>query len=402
MSQVEIIRQLLKDSESNGSLWYLLGLEYVHAGERSSALEAFGRALQYSDDKLKSQVSEQLIALSTSAEPEKPLSVTSEPEESVSCSSSEDGVVKSFAGGIHVIQGGLGKKAAIPANDIVTFADVGGLDQVKKSIRLKIIEPFASPGLFEKFRKKSGGGILLYGPPGCGKTFMAKATAGECRAKFVGISINDILDPYLGVSEQQLHDVFGSARAGAPCILFFDEIDTLGFHRGKSSSHLLRGVIDQLLTELDGLNSSTEQILVIGATNTPWDVDPAFKRPGRFDRLQFVPPPDLEARKVIFQLKLSERPTDSIDFNALALATELYSGADIENVVELATENVIDEIMHTRIERPIRMNDLLLSIERTSPSTIEWLRTVKTYVKYGNQSRQYDEVQKFLSKHKEI
>jgi SpoVK/Ycf46/Vps4 family AAA+-type ATPase len=134
----------------------------------------------------------------------------------------------------------------------------------------------------------------------------------------------------------------------------------------------------------------------------PWDVDTAFKRPGRFDKTIFVSPPDQGARALIFKLKLKDRPTDIIDYNMLAKNTELYSGADIENVVEVATENVITEILSSGVERLITMNDLVEAIKCTKPSTIEWLRTIKNYVKYSNQAGVYDEVEKFLASHKGI
>jgi SpoVK/Ycf46/Vps4 family AAA+-type ATPase len=210
------------------------------------------------------------------------------------------------------------------------------------------------------------------------------------------------LDPYLGVSEQNIKDIFSTARANKPGVLFFDEVDAIGYNRSKSSSQHMRPIIDQLLSEIEGIDSSTEQILIIGATNMPWDVDPAFKRPGRFDKMIFVAPPDIKAREAIFQLKLADRPVDAIDYGLLAQNTQLYSGADIENVVELACEQVIAEIMRTGVERPILMKDLMDAIANSKPSTVEWLRTVKNYVKYANQSGMYDDVDKFLTSVKKL
>lgn len=298
--------------------------------------------------------------------------------------------------GLQVLDGG--KSAESQPSDAphkVTFADVAGLKELKKTIQLRIISPFQNQGLFSKFRKKAGGGVLLYGPPGCGKTFMAKATAGECRAAFFPIHIADILDKYIGVSEQNLRDLFDKARAQKPSILFFDEIDTVGFNRSKSSSSM-RGMIDTFLAEMEGIDTSTDQLLVIGATNMPWDVDDALKRPGRFDRLVFVAPPDEEAREHMFRLKLEGRYMENINTELLASRTEFFSGADIEHLCESAAERVLGEILESGKERPIRMSDFEALLQTVRPSTLEWLRKAKNYVKYANQTGIYNDVEDYL------
>lgn len=297
-----------------------------------------------------------------------------------------------------VVDGGE-KRSVKKEKKAITFEDVAGLEDLKKTIHLRIISPFYNKGLFAKFRKKAGGGVLLYGPPGCGKTFIARATAGECRANFYPVHITDILDSYKGVSEQNLKDIFDKARFQKPSILFFDEVDTIGYSRAKSANEYNRGVIDTFLVELDGIDSTTDEVLVIAATNTPWDVDNALKRPGRFDRLIFVAPPDEKAREEIFKLKLSGRYAEEIDVARLASITEFFSGADIENVVELATERVLEEIITTGIERPIKTNDLLEVVETVQPSTLDWLRTAKNYVKYANHGGLYNDVEAYLRKY---
>ena len=306
--------------------------------------------------------------------------------------------VKNLEPKFKVIEGDASKKAMKKVNETVTFADVAGLDDLKKTINLRIISPFYNKGLFAKFRKKIGGGVLLYGPPGCGKTYIAKATAGECKANFYPVHITDILDPYIGVSEQNLKAIFDKARFQKPSIMFFDEVDTIGMSRSQTTSHV-RGIIDTFLTEMEGVDTNNDEVMVMAATNTPWDVDSALKRPGRFDRLIFVAPPDEKARAEIFNLKLKGRFVEKIDTTVLAAKTQFFSGADIANVVELATENVLEEILLSGNERPINTNDLVMALQELQPSTLDWLRTAKNYVKYANQSGLYNDVEKYLRAH---
>ncbi|HEX2617658.1 MAG TPA: AAA family ATPase, partial [Flavobacteriales bacterium] len=220
-----------------------------------------------------------------------------------------------------------------------TFADVGGMDVVKKEIALKIIMPFKQPELYKAYGKKAGGGILLYGPPGCGKTYIARATAGEIDARFVSVGISDVLDMWIGNSEKNLARIFGSARNNTPCVLFFDEIDALGANRSHMKHSGGRHLINQFLSELDGTGGGNEGILVMGATNAPWHLDPAFRRPGRFDRIIFVPPPDLEGRRRILDLLLRDKPVDDVDTSAIAKVTDGFSGADLKAVIDVCIED---------------------------------------------------------------
>lgn len=408
MNKAEIIQQMIERNPRDALTWYLLGTEYLDQGMESEALQAYSESLKYCDEELRQKVLDQLTRLTdkqnNTHRAEQIETDSDETEENEDYEETVD-CEQSNVVALRVIGGGRKHNSRTRADEqqtTITFSDVGGLDDLKEVIRMRIIKPFVNPGLFERFKKKSGGGILLYGPPGCGKTYMARATAGECRARFVAVHITDILDPYIGVSEQNIRDVFSTARAQKPCVLFFDEIDAIGFNRAKSSSPLLRPMVDQLMTEMEGIDSNTQEILILGATNMPWDVDPAFKRPGRFDRLVFVPPPDEKARMVIFNLKLAERPAEKIDPAALAKCTSLFSGADIENVVEFATERVLSEIIKTGLERPIRQQDLMDAISYTKPSTLDWLRTIKNYVKYANQGGHYNDVERFLSSVKGI
>ncbi len=279
------------------------------------------------------------------------------------------------------------------------FTDVVGMEALKKSLRIRILEPFLNPGLFSRFAKKIGGGILLYGPPGCGKTLIARALAGECNAQFVAVGISDILNMWIGESERNIAEVFEKARASRPSVLFFDELDALAFSRAKSSNEHTRRLVDEFLQQLDGFSASNEQVLVLGATNMPWDVDSAMKRPGRFDRQVFIPPPEREARMAMFQLKLADVPTATLDLDTLSAKTEHFSGADIDGVVEQAKENVLADILEGEPERPLRQSDLLAALQDHQPSTLDWLRTVRNIVKFGG-DKTYKEVDAYLKQHR--
>ncbi len=282
----------------------------------------------------------------------------------------------------------------------ITFADVGGLDGLKEQIRRKIILPFSKPSLFDRFKKRVGGGILMYGPPGCGKTLLARATAGECGATFFNVAISDVLDMYLGESEQKLHALFEKARQSKPAVLFFDEIEALGGKREFSRESTTAKVVSQFLAEMDGLATKNQGVLVLGATNVPWAVDPAFRRPGRFDRVQFVPPPDKAARLDILQLLLAGRPTaGQLPLDELSQKTSGFSGADLQNLVETAVDEAIQATLAAATEVPVSADHLRRALKEVKPTTVEWLNTARNYARYANESGQYDEVLEFLSKH---
>ncbi|GDX82032.1 hypothetical protein LBMAG42_38430 [Deltaproteobacteria bacterium] len=283
----------------------------------------------------------------------------------------------------------VGARASRPT---ITFADVGGLEGLKERLRMDIVYPLQRPDLFRAYGKRVGGGVLLYGPPGCGKTHLARAAAGECGAKFYVVEIQAVLDMWLGESEKRLHAIFEEARANAPAIVFFDEIEAIGGARHQLKHGPGRRLVNQLLAELDGAGASNEAVLVIGATNAPWDVDPALRRPGRFDRVVFVPPPDASARENVLRLALRERPVETLDLASIARRCLRFSGADLNHLVEVACERALGEALRTGKMRPISQSDLLASLDKVKPTTAEWLESARRYVNYANQAGLYDDV----------
>lgn len=283
-----------------------------------------------------------------------------------------------------------------PVRSDVKFVHVGGLASLKDEIRKKIVLPMQRPDLYKAYGKKTGGGILMYGPPGCGKTFLAKATAGEVDARFLSIGIHEVLDMWIGKSERNLHAVFDTARKHKPCVLFFDEVDALGASRGDLKHSAGKQTINQFLAELDGIGSDNDGLLVLAATNAPWHMDSAFRRPGRFDRVIFVPPPDEPARADILRLLLAGKPQDAVDTLAIAKKTERFSGADLKALVDRAIEAKLDEALASGVPEPLRTKDLLAAAKAQKPTTNEWFATAKNYVLYANDAGLYDDLKAYL------
>jgi AAA+ superfamily predicted ATPase len=277
----------------------------------------------------------------------------------------------------------------------VAFQDVGGMEGVKEEIRLKIIHPLEHAELYKAYGKAIGGGILMYGPPGCGKTHLARATAGEVQAGFLAVGIHDVLDMYIGNSEKQLHAIFEQARRNKPCVLFFDEVDAIGASRTDMRHSAGRHLINQFLSELDGVSVSNEGVLILAATNAPWHLDTALRRPGRFDRILFVPPPDEPARESILRLLCQGKPVDAIDYGKVAAKTRDFSGADLKALVDMAVEAKLQQAMKTGLT-PLRTADLLTVAGRVKPTTKEWFSTARNYALYSNQGGTYDDILKYL------
>jgi SpoVK/Ycf46/Vps4 family AAA+-type ATPase len=284
----------------------------------------------------------------------------------------------------------------------LTLADVGGMRDVKDRLEAAFLAPMRNPELRKLYGKSLRGGLLLYGPPGCGKTFLARALAGELGARFVSVGLADILDMYVGNSERNIAELFGLVRREAPCVLFLDEIDALGQKRSSAHNAAMRGAVVQLLTELDGVAGQNEGVFVLAATNQPWDVDPALRRPGRFDRTLLVLPPDAEAREAVFRFHLRHRPVEGIDLRRLGKATEGFSGADIAHVCETASERALIDSARSGHARLIGMPDLEAALREVRPSIGAWMETARNVVLFADADGTYAELRNYMKKAKRL
>jgi transitional endoplasmic reticulum ATPase len=259
--------------------------------------------------------------------------------------------------GIHLLQ-----------KPTITFNEVAGLTKIKEKIKDLVITPFSHPELAKKWKVRTGGGVLLYGPPGTGKTLIAKAVAGELDADFYYIKASDIMSKWVGQSEKKVAELFSKARGSTKAVVFIDEIDALLPKRTPQSSTVMARVVPQFLAEMDGIDSKNENILLMAATNVPWNLDEAVLRPGRFDFKFYVSLPDFEARRKIIELNLDVPIEDDFDFDRISERTEGYSGADIRLVC--------DEAKREMFRRDIKgINEVL-----TTAAVMDIIQTVRPSV----------------------
>ena len=302
---------------------------------------------------------------------------------------------------LRVLQGGDASDVEVE-RPIVRMRDVAGMEHVKQRLELAFLAPLRNPEMRKLYGKSLRGGLLLYGPPGCGKTFIARAIAGELGAAFLSIGLSDVLDMYYGESERKLHEIFETARRLAPCVLFIDEIDALGRKRSFLRESAGRTLVNQLLAELDSIGSENEGLFVLAATNHPWDVDSALRRPGRLDRILLVLPPDVPARKAILESALAERPASGVDLATLAAKTEGHSGADLVHLVDSAAELAMADSLRSGNVRPIGMNDFTRALSEAKPSTRSWFDTARNYAQFANDGGMYDELLTYMRKQKYV
>ena len=282
------------------------------------------------------------------------------------------------------------------------LADVAGMTEVKARLEAAFLAPMRNPDLRRLYGKSLRGGLLLYGPPGCGKTFIARAVAGELGARFIAVSFADIIDMFVGQSERNIHELFEIARRNAPCVLFLDEVDAIGQKRSQLRHTPMRTAVNQLLLELDDISGNNEGVFLLAATNHPWDVDSALRRPGRFDRTLLVLPPDGIAREGVFRYHLKDRPVAGIDLAKLAKQTEGYSGADIAHICETAAERALMDSVRRGEPRMIGTPDLEAAIAEVKPSLGAWFDTARNVALFANEGGTYDDLAAYLRKRRLI
>ena len=294
----------------------------------------------------------------------------------------------------------------VPAWDVerpsVTLADVAGMDEVKRHLEASFLAPMRNPELASMFGKRPRGALLMYGPPGCGKTFIARAIAGELEANFVHATVADLFGELVSQTTGAIRALFETARASRPCVIFLDEFDAIGGRRtsGGSNSTAWRTITSQLLEEFDGVDAANDGVYVLAATNRPWDVDPALRRPGRLDRTVLILPPDQETRETILERGLRDKPATAVDVSDVARRTSEYSGADLSYLVETAVETAFMESLRDGVPRMITTADLERAASSSVPSTRAWFEQIKPVLDYGVDDGTFAQLRAYLKKHR--
>jgi AAA+ superfamily predicted ATPase len=308
-----------------------------------------------------------------------------------------------FVGEAGSVSAGVDEARAYDAEHTgLTLADVAGLDEVKQRLEAAFLAPMRNPELRKLYGKSLRGGLLLYGPPGCGKTFIARAVAGELGARFITVSFADLIDMFVGRSERNIHELFEVARRNAPCVVFLDEVDAIGQKRSQLRNTPMRSAVNQLLLELDDVASDNTGVFLLAATNHPWDVDSALRRPGRFDRTLLVLPPDSQAREGVFRYHLRDRPVAGIDLAKLSKLTDGYSGADIAHICETAAERALLDSVKRGEPRLIGQADLEAAAGEVRPSLGTWFETARNVALFANEGGAYDDLVAYLRKRRLI
>ena len=256
----------------------------------------------------------------------------------------------------------------------VSWEDIGGLEEVKRQLKEAIEWPLKHKNLYKQMNMKPPKGILLHGPPGTGKTMLARAVANEINANFISIKGPELLSKYVGETEKAIRQIFQKARRASPSIIFFDEIDSIApARKGSGDTHFTERVVSQLLTEMDGLQE-LQGVFVLAATNRPDIIDPALRRPGRFSKIILVPHPDVHSRKEIFKTHVGEVAVDSkVSFDDLARQTEGYTGAEIAEIVAVAKEELLRELIDGKNDKmELKLRHFQAGLQKVSPSKMSY------------------------------
>ena len=375
---IDALEQALEKDPGNDVLRLHVAAQLLEAGEASGALAHCGRVLECAPDQadalhLAARATDALAHKDPAPDPPQPIP-------------------------LRVIDGG---RAGAPDHADVErptlrLADVAGMEDVKRQLELSFLGPLRNPELGKTYGMSLQGGLLLYGPPGCGKTHVARAVAGELGARFLSVGLTDVLDMWMGESESNLKQVFDLAREKAPCVVFLDEVDALGQRRSHLKHSAMRSVVVSLLAELDGGGGRNDGVYVLAATNHPWDVDPAFRRPGRLDRMLLVLPPDLKARRAIAAMSFRDRPTENLNLDWLAHRSEGFSGADVAHLCRAASELAMEEAVAAGETRPIGMAHVKHALKEVRQSTEAWFETARNFALYANDGGIYDDLLSYL------
>jgi SpoVK/Ycf46/Vps4 family AAA+-type ATPase len=281
-----------------------------------------------------------------------------------------------------------------------TLADVGGMAAIKRWLSTAFLSSLRDPEMRRLFGRSLRGGLLMYGPPGCGKTFLARAIAGELGAGFLRIDLAHVVDMWLGYSRRSIHEIFETARASAPCLLYLDQLDAIGPRRAGRRHSIGRGVVDQLVAELYSASEEHEGVFVVAATEHPWDVDALLRRPGRLDHRLLVLPPDLGAREAIIRSVLAGRPlAEDLDLAALATRTDGYSAADLAQLCESAAAAALEASIVSNSSRPIALADFTRGLHEIRPSTPAWFDLARDYARFAAEPGSYDDLVTYLRAH---